>query len=101
MAAAGGFSGAVRLIGLDDHISPSQACIKPVRAAEGKGACTRIRLLVRETRHPADERLAADAALSRHREADGSVVEIHSDGTRRKLPAAKISLQDCLACRCA
>jgi iron only hydrogenase large subunit-like protein len=42
----------------------------------------------------------ADSAVSRHREADGSVVEIHSDGSRRKLPTAKISLQDCLACRC-
>jgi hypothetical protein len=37
MAAASGFSGAVRLVGLDDHISPSQACIKPVQAAGAKG----------------------------------------------------------------
>jgi hypothetical protein len=37
MAAASGFSGAVRLVGLDDHITPSQACVKPVQAAGGKG----------------------------------------------------------------
>ncbi len=47
----------------------------------------------------APQRSIADSAVSRHREADGSVVEIHSDGSRRKLPTAKISLQDCLACR--
>jgi hypothetical protein len=40
MAAASGFSGAVRLVGLDDHISPSQACVKPVQAAGGKGERT-------------------------------------------------------------
>ncbi len=41
MAAASGFSGAVRLVGLDDHITPSQACIKPVKAAAGGGELPR------------------------------------------------------------
>jgi len=98
MAAASGFSGAVRLVGLDDHISPSQACVKPVQAAGAKGVLRHACSLSLSRAHP--HRLVADAAVSsRHRDADGSVVEIHSDGSRRKLPTAKISLQDCLACR--
>ncbi|KAJ3126776.1 hypothetical protein HK098_007155 [Nowakowskiella sp. JEL0407] len=71
------FSGAVLLSDLDDFITPSQECIKPVeviRIPTGK-AKTEIRV-----------------------DNDGSYFETADDGTEVKLEKAKITLNDCLAC---
>ena len=72
------FSGVLQLTDLDDFITPSQECIKPVKvekkvAASSKGAKIKI-------------------------EADGSYLEELSDGSTKKLPKAQITLADCLAC---
>ena len=71
------FSGALQLTDLDDFITPSQECIKPVkiekRVTTSKGAKIKI-------------------------EADGSYLEQLPDGSSKKLEKAKITLADCLAC---
>ena len=71
------FSGALQLTDLDDFITPSQECVKPVliekKATSSKGAKIRI-------------------------ETDGSYLEELSDGSTKKLEKAKITLADCLAC---
>ena len=72
------FSGVLQLTDLDDFITPSQECIKPVKvekkvATSSKGAKIKI-------------------------EADGSYLEELSDGSTKKLPKAQITLADCLAC---
>ena len=70
------FSGVLQLTDLDDFITPSQECIKPVKvekkvATSSKGAKIKI-------------------------EADGSYLEELSDGSTKKLPKAQITLADCL-----
>ena len=71
------FSGIVQLTDLDDFITPSQECIKPVeipkKVTSTKGAKIKI-------------------------ESDGSYLEEFSDGSSKKLEKAKITLADCLAC---
>ena len=71
------FSGIVQLTDLDDFITPSQECIKPVeipkKVTSAKGAKIKI-------------------------ESDGSYLEEFSDGSSKKLEKAKITLADCLAC---
>ena len=71
------FSGALQLTDLDDFITPSQECIKPVKIEKkvttSKGAKIKI-------------------------EADGSYLEQFPDGSSKKLEKAKITLADCLAC---
>lgn len=71
------FSGVLQLTDLDDFITPSQECIKPVKiekkVTSSKGAKIKI-------------------------ETDGSYMEELSDGSRKKLEKAKITLADCLAC---
>jgi iron only hydrogenase large subunit-like protein len=71
------FSGVLQLTDLDDFITPSQECIKPVKiekkVATSKGAKIKI-------------------------EADGSYLEELNDGSTKKLPKAQITLADCLAC---
>ena len=71
------FSGIVQLTDLDDFITPSQECIKPVeipkKVSSTKGAKIKI-------------------------ESDGSYLEEFSDGSSKKLDKAKITLADCLAC---
>ena len=70
------FSGVLQLTDLDDFITPSQDCIKPVKSekkvANAKGAKIKI-------------------------EADGSYFEETSVGLK-KLEKASITLADCLAC---
>ena len=71
------FSGVLQLTDLDDFITPSQECIKPVKVekkiatANSKGAKIKI-------------------------EADGSYLEELNDGSMKKLPKAQITLADCL-----
>ncbi|KAF8313470.1 iron hydrogenase [Clavulina sp. PMI_390] len=78
------FSGALTLADLNDFITPSQACIKPVeevkpidRAREPGAATTEIQI-----------------------DSTGGYFEVSSDGpkARTKLQTAEISLNDCLAC---
>ncbi|KAF9961410.1 hypothetical protein BGZ65_010767 [Modicella reniformis] len=70
------FSGALTLSDLNDFISPSQACIKPVEMA--KTSETQGAIKVDDT---------------------GSYYEVSQDGSETKLETATISLNDCLACR--
>ncbi|XP_065909503.1 cytosolic Fe-S cluster assembly factor narfl-like [Dysidea avara] len=69
------FSGALKLVDLDDFITPSQECIKPVKIEKtsDKGGAIKIA-------------------------SDGSYVQLDEAGTETKLQKAKISLADCLAC---
>lgn len=70
------FSGVLQLTDLDDFITPSQECIKPVeikKISTGTGAKIKI-------------------------ESDGSYVQIDQSGQKSKLARVDISLTDCLAC---
>ncbi len=73
------FSGALRLVGTDDHINPSQACIKPVE--------------VKRKENPTNSKVRIEL------ESDGSYMEINDAGEKEVLETAKITLNDCLACR--
>ncbi|CAL1541927.1 unnamed protein product [Lymnaea stagnalis] len=69
------FSGALQLTDLDDFITPSQECIKPVKIERKSGKVGKIRI-----------------------EDDGSYTEISQEGVETRLEKAKITLNDCLAC---
>ncbi|XP_059170737.1 cytosolic Fe-S cluster assembly factor narfl-like [Physella acuta] len=69
------FSGALQLTDLNDFITPSQECIKPVKIERKPGKVGKIRI-----------------------EDDGSYTEISQDGAEVPLEKAKITLNDCLAC---
>ncbi|KAJ7045532.1 iron hydrogenase [Mycena alexandri] len=83
------FSGALTLTDLNDFISPSQACIKPV-----------------EQTNKAPEKQLGAASTEIHIDSAGSYYEVStqgssqatSSGSGRKLEQAQISLNDCLAC---
>uniref|UniRef100_A0A146M033 Putative cytosolic Fe-S cluster assembly factor AAEL012261 n=1 Tax=Lygus hesperus TaxID=30085 RepID=A0A146M033_LYGHE len=69
------FSGAVQIANLDDFITPSQECIKPVEIKKDKSRTgSKIRI-----------------------EEDGSYVDV-SGGVPEKLARVDITLADCLAC---
>ncbi|KAF6208490.1 hypothetical protein GE061_016948, partial [Apolygus lucorum] len=69
------FSGAVQIANLDDFITPSQECIKPVEIKKDKSRTgSKIRI-----------------------EEDGSYVNV-SGGVPEKLARVDITLADCLAC---
>ncbi|KND01864.1 iron-sulfur cluster assembly protein NAR1 [Spizellomyces punctatus DAOM BR117] len=70
-----GFSGAVVLTDLNDFITPSQACIKPVEIKKTATEGTQIRV-----------------------DDTGGYYEVRQDGGETKLETASISLNDCLAC---
>ncbi|ELT92002.1 hypothetical protein CAPTEDRAFT_150962 [Capitella teleta] len=69
------FSGALQLTDLDDFITPSQECIKPVKVEKKSGLGAKIKI-----------------------ENDGSYMEVDEGGYEVKLQKAQISLTDCLAC---
>ncbi|CAK6964786.1 cytosolic Fe-S cluster assembly factor narfl [Scomber scombrus] len=70
------FSGVLQLTDLDDFITPSQECIKPVKVEKKRGASVaKIQI-----------------------EDDGSYFQVNQDGGKQKLEKAKITLNDCLAC---
>ncbi|KAF9914763.1 hypothetical protein BX616_007611 [Lobosporangium transversale] len=69
------FSGALTLSDLNDFISPSQACIKPVEVAKTSGTQGAIKV-----------------------DNSGSYYEVSQDGLETKLETATINLNDCLAC---
>nr|CAD7407694.1 unnamed protein product [Timema cristinae] len=69
------FSGALQLTDLDDFITPSQECIKPVKIEKTEtGTGARIKI-----------------------QDDGSYVQLR-EGREHKLQKVEISLSDCLAC---
>jgi iron only hydrogenase large subunit-like protein len=72
-----GFSGALMLTDLDDFITPSQACVKPVTVEKkpGKGVAS-IKI-----------------------GPDGTYSQVDEEGSEVVLEKATISLSDCLACR--
>ncbi|KAH6571801.1 hypothetical protein BSLG_009220 [Batrachochytrium salamandrivorans] len=70
------FSSAIVLTDLNDFITPSQACIKPAMVK------------------PVSE----SALTSVQTNEKGNYYEVTKEGTHTKLEAAKISLNDCLAC---
>uniref|UniRef100_A0A3B1K5M4 Nuclear prelamin A recognition factor-like n=1 Tax=Astyanax mexicanus TaxID=7994 RepID=A0A3B1K5M4_ASTMX len=70
------FSGVLQLTDLDDFITPSQECVKPVKVDKKQG------------------RSVAKIQI----EDDGSYFQVNQDGQRQKLEKAKITLNDCLAC---
>jgi len=72
------FSGVLQLTDLDDFITPSQECVKPVKV-EKKPSATGSRAKIQI-------------------EADGAYVEEDEFGEKKKLEKASITLADCLAC---
>lgn len=70
-----GFSGALQLTDLNDFITPSQECIKPVKVERTAGKVGKIRI-----------------------EDDGSYFSVSEGGQETKLQKAQITLNDCLAC---
>ena len=69
------FSGAVQLTDLNDFISPSQECIKPVGSKKRESGSSVIKV-----------------------ETDGSYFDVDSTGGKTKLEKVEITLNDCLAC---
>ncbi|XP_071777354.1 cytosolic Fe-S cluster assembly factor narfl [Centroberyx gerrardi] len=70
------FSSVLQLTDLDDFITPSQECVKPVKLEKKQGkSVAKIQI-----------------------EDDGSYVQVNQDGGKQKLEKAKITLNDCLAC---
>ncbi|XP_060696341.1 cytosolic Fe-S cluster assembly factor narfl isoform X1 [Hemiscyllium ocellatum] len=70
------FSGVLQLTDLDDFITPSQECVKPVKVEKKPGKTSGIIRI----------------------EDDGSYIQLNQDGGIKKLEKAKITLNDCLAC---
>eukprot|EP00794_Sanderia_malayensis_P015037 gene15037-16590_t len=71
------FSGVVQLTDLDDFITPSQECIKPIKVEKKQNS----------------KGMAAIKIQS-----DGSYFEVNNDGQEIRLKKASITLNDCLAC---
>ena len=69
------FSGVLQLTDLDDFITPSQECVKPVKIEKNEGGVAKIQI-----------------------EDDGSYYQLNTTGNKTKLEKAKITLNDCLAC---
>ncbi|KAJ1963480.1 Cytosolic Fe-S cluster assembly factor nar1, partial [Dipsacomyces acuminosporus] len=70
------FSGGLRLTDLNDYITPGQECIKPVEVKK-KGRANGSQIKVGQS---------------------GDYYEVSKDGEETKLEAARITLNDCLAC---
>ncbi|XP_044271400.1 probable cytosolic Fe-S cluster assembly factor CPIJ010948 [Tribolium madens] len=70
------FSGVLQLTDLDDFITPSQECIKPVQIEKSKSS-TGAKITIQD---------------------DGSYLQVGTDGSTQKLQKVEISLSDCLAC---
>jgi iron only hydrogenase large subunit-like protein len=70
------FSGVLQLTDLDDFITPSQECIKPVQIEKTKTS-TGAKITIQD---------------------DGSYLQVDRDGAMQKLQKVEISLSDCLAC---
>ncbi|CAE6448971.1 unnamed protein product [Rhizoctonia solani] len=75
------FSRGLTLTDLNDFITPSQACIKPVEEVKPQ----------RQVENAASTQIGIDSAGVYYEES-------HHDSGRKKLQQAQISLNDCLAC---
>ncbi|KAF2883849.1 hypothetical protein ILUMI_22318 [Ignelater luminosus] len=71
-----GFSGVLQLTDLDDFITPSQECIKPVKI-EKTATNTGAKISIAE---------------------DGAYYQVEGEGKIQKLQKVEITLSDCLAC---
>ncbi|RZF36591.1 hypothetical protein LSTR_LSTR010702 [Laodelphax striatellus] len=71
------FSGILQLTDLDDFITPSQECIKPVKIDKSKSSGTGSKIKI---------------------QSDGSYVQLDEGGAIQPLQRVDISLTDCLAC---
>lgn len=69
------FSGVLQLTDLNDFITPSQECVKPIKIEKKTGKSGSLRI--------------SD---------DGDYFQVDKDGSEMKLEKAKITLNDCLAC---
>ncbi|XP_074648375.1 cytosolic Fe-S cluster assembly factor narfl-like [Tubulanus polymorphus] len=69
------FSGALQLTDLDDFITPSQECVKPVKVEKKTGKTGAIKIGI-----------------------DGTYSQLGEDGVEYRLEKAQITLNDCLAC---
>lgn len=72
-----GFSGVLQLTDLDDFITPSQECIKPVEMKKTKTSGTGSKIKIQE---------------------DGAYFQVEESGSYQKLEKVEITLADCLAC---
>ncbi|KAL5018362.1 hypothetical protein ScPMuIL_004084 [Solemya velum] len=72
---AANFSGVLQITDLNDFITPSQECIKPVKVERRPGKVGKIRV-----------------------DDDGSYISVSEEGSETKLTKAQITLNDCLAC---
>ncbi|OBZ67264.1 Cytosolic Fe-S cluster assembly factor NAR1 [Grifola frondosa] len=79
------------LTDLNDFITPSQACIKPVEQTNG------VKPLDLELPPPKYKLIRADHTTKSPRRLKSSK---SVNGAKRKLETAQISLNDCLACSC-
>ncbi|XP_028138259.1 probable cytosolic Fe-S cluster assembly factor AGAP009023 [Diabrotica virgifera virgifera] len=70
------FSGALQLTDLDDFITPSQECIKPVEIKKKPGSKTGAKIQIQSDDY----------------------FQIEEDGSAQKLEKVEITLADCLAC---
>lgn len=77
------FSKGLVLTELDDYLSPSQACIKPVETKPGAGE---------------GEGIGLPRTVIQIDGASGDYFEVDEGGARVKLEEASINLTDCLAC---
>jgi hypothetical protein len=102
------------LADLNDYITPSQACIKPLEQSNAPKARTpgdaAVRIDDDDGRHtPTISRellliMGCIVQTEIHIDASGAYYEVGQDrdssvGTTRKLQTAEVSLNDCLACR--
>ncbi|KAK0174843.1 hypothetical protein PV327_010566 [Microctonus hyperodae] len=71
------FSGALQITSLDDFITPSQECIKPIEVPKAPTRKTGAKIKIQD---------------------DGDYVEINEYGGANKLAKVEITLADCLAC---
>ncbi|XP_076265525.1 putative cytosolic Fe-S cluster assembly factor AGAP009023 [Rhynchophorus ferrugineus] len=71
------FSGVLQLTDLDDFITPSQECVKPVEIKKNTTSGTGSKIKIQE---------------------DGSYFQMEQDGSYQKLEKVEITLADCLAC---
>ncbi|KAH9940508.1 iron hydrogenase [Epithele typhae] len=83
------FSGALTLTDLNDFITPSQACIKPVEQSNKP-----------ESNDPgaATTQIQVDSSGSYYEVPSNPTTAAHPGEGKKKLTAAEISLNDCLAC---
>ncbi|KAI0256089.1 iron hydrogenase [Lactifluus subvellereus] len=84
------FSGALTLTDLNDYITPSQACIKPVEQSNAAP----------KARAPGDAatEIRIDASGTYYEVGRGTESSGGSGSSTQKLQTAEISLNDCLAC---